>query len=163
MLVDQLKFARNEWLRAFDGVNDADGARRFAPMNSLGWMMGHLAWHENLCWNVRGQGINPVPELHDVVAYGKPASTPALSEMLAAWHKVAAAAEPYLASINHDKALTFWERNGKPHKESVGTSVMHVVYHYFYHIGEGQAVRQMLNHPNRPEFINDMLGAAAYR
>jgi hypothetical protein len=161
--VDQLRFVRGEWLRAFDGINDDEGFKRFGPINSLGWMMGHLAWHENICWNVRGQDVNPAPQLHDMVGNGKPASTPRLGEMLEAWRLVTRTADAYLDALDNDKMLGYWERNGKRHMESIGTSVQRVCYHYFFHIGESQAVRQLLGHTNLPSFVGMFEGAAAFR
>ena len=134
---------------------DEDGAKRFEPINSLGWMMGHMAWHENLCWNIRARSVNPAQHLHDLVSYGKPASTPALSEMRAIWAVVTEASDEYLESLTDSMMPTRWIRNGKPHRESIGTSLQRVTYHYFFHIGESQAVRQLLNHPNRPEYVGD--------
>ncbi len=45
-IVDQLRFTRAEWLRALRGTPEADGRRRVEPMNSIGWIVGHLAWQE---------------------------------------------------------------------------------------------------------------------
>ena len=59
-------------------------------MNSISWMVGHLAWHERLVWIERGQGLTVEPIL-DAVANGAPASTPALDEMWAAWDASSAA------------------------------------------------------------------------
>ena len=42
-LVDQLKFTRGEWLRALHGVPEADGVTRLQPMNSISWIVFHLA------------------------------------------------------------------------------------------------------------------------
>ena len=41
-LVDQLRFARAEWLRGLRGVRDDDALRRIEPMNTIGWIVGHL-------------------------------------------------------------------------------------------------------------------------
>ena len=49
-LVDQLRFARSEFRRALAGVGEEDGAKRLLPMNSLGWMVGHLADQEQRYW-----------------------------------------------------------------------------------------------------------------
>ena len=64
-------------------------------MNSISWMVGHLAWHERLVWAIRGQGLTIEPDL-DAVANGAPASTPDLAEMWAAWERVTAIADPFL-------------------------------------------------------------------
>jgi len=33
---------------------------------------------------------------------------------------------------------------------------MRNIYHYFYHIGEASAIRQMLGHKNLPDYVGDM-------
>ena len=55
--VDQLRFARAELQRGLEGVPAEDALQRLGPMNSISWMVGHLAWHERLVWAVRGQGL----------------------------------------------------------------------------------------------------------
>ena len=45
-LITQLRFTRSEWLRALEGVSDEDARKRFLPMNSISWTIGHLAWQE---------------------------------------------------------------------------------------------------------------------
>ena len=42
-LVVQLRFARSEFVRCLEGLTDEDGRKRLGPMNSISWMMGHLA------------------------------------------------------------------------------------------------------------------------
>ena len=32
------------------------------------------------------------------------------------------------------------------------------IYHYWYHLGEAGAVRQMLGHRDLPQFVGDMAG-----
>ena len=49
-LVDQLRFTRSEWVRGLEGVTPAEAARRFEPMNSIAWIIGHLAWQEQAYW-----------------------------------------------------------------------------------------------------------------
>ena len=34
--------------------------------------------------------------------------------------------------------------------------LLHLIYHYFYHIGEAHAARQMMGHTGLPDFISDM-------
>jgi hypothetical protein len=46
--------------------------------------------------------------------------------------------------------------DGKPIDESVGTMLLRVIYHYWYHTGEAAAVRQLLGHRDLPEFVGDM-------
>lgn len=37
-LVDQLRFTRSEWVRAFEGVTPTEAERRFGPVNSIAWL-----------------------------------------------------------------------------------------------------------------------------
>ena len=43
-LVTQLRFTRREWVRGLQPVTVEEAARRFGPINSIAWMIGHLAW-----------------------------------------------------------------------------------------------------------------------
>ena len=42
-LVDQLRFARSEFLRGLEGLTKEDAARRVLPANCISWNVGHLA------------------------------------------------------------------------------------------------------------------------
>ena len=97
--VEQLRFARAEWQRGLEGLSEEDAIRRLLPMNSISWMAGHLAWHERLIWLRRAQGLEVEPAL-DLVATGKPASTPALAEMQASWRRVVDAADLYIEGLS---------------------------------------------------------------
>jgi len=44
---------------------------------------------------------------------------------------------------------------GKELPANIGTMLTRVTYHYFYHIGEMQAIRQMLGHKDLPTYIGD--------
>ena len=41
-------------------------------MNSIGWIVGHLAWQEQRYWLTRAQGETPIPVLNELVANGGP-------------------------------------------------------------------------------------------
>ncbi len=161
-LVDQLYFTRQEFLRGIEGVNDEDGRLRFEPLNSIGWIVGHLAWHEQLYWLKRAQGEILLPELNDL-AFGKPASTPALSAMLAAWKKVTQKAEGYLSRLDTNLLITFLVIDGKTSVQNLGTMLQRLIYHYWYHLGESQAVRQLLHHKDLPSYVGDIEVIAPYR
>ncbi len=160
-LVEQLRFTRAEWQRGLAGVSDADATRRVAPMNSLTWMIGHLAWHERLVWIERGQGLTVEPIL-DAVANGAPASTPPLDEMWSAWSRIVERSDAVLGSLTADgleRPLAFDRRRRSP---AAGTELLHVIYHYWGHIGEASAVRQLLGHDQPPEFVGDIDRLAPY-
>ena len=98
-LVAQLRFARAEFARCLEGLSEEDGRMRLGPMNSISWMVGHLANQEHFYWVVVGQEGFVAPGLNDLVGTGKPASTPPLAEMWAVWREVTAAADPFLDSL----------------------------------------------------------------
>ena len=155
-LVAQLRFARSEFQRCFEGVEEAEARQRLQPMNCLSWIVGHLANQEQRYWLIFAQGQMLYPDLHNLVGFGKPASTPPLDDMWGAWQGITQAADPYLDTLTSQTLLTYLRRDGKPLPENTGTLLMRNIYHYFYHIGEAAAIRQMLGHKNLPDYIGDM-------
>ena len=160
-LVEQLRFTRSEWLRALRGVPEADGLRRFEPINSIGWIVGHLAWQEQAYWLTRANSRTPEPLLNELVASGGPPSTPPLSEMLAAWRRVTKAADPWLDTLNTAGLEAALPPPGR--SRTVGDAMHRMTYHYWFHIGEILAIRQLLGHPRRPEYVGDIEDRAPYR
>ena len=161
-LVTQLHFARSEFARCLEGVSAADACRRLEPMNCISWIVGHLANQEHRYWVMAAQERELAPGLNDLVGYGKPASTPPLEEMWAAWRTVTAAADEYLATLTPQVLQTHLEWKGRTWPESVGTLLQRNLYHYWYHTGEASAIRQLLGHTQLPDFVGDM-SAAVYR
>lgn len=160
-LVDQLRFTRSEWLRALEGTPEADGARRLGPMNSISWMVYHLAWHEQLNFVTRLQGETPVPDANELGASGGPASTPSLAAAIAAWHTIAAAADPALDGLDTEAMQRPMPHAPTP--RSIGSTILRVTYHYWAHIGEIIAIRQVLGHEAVPEFVGAIDTEAPYR
>jgi hypothetical protein len=159
-IVEQLRFTRSEWLRALRGVPEADALRRFEPINSIGWIVGHLAWQEQRYWLTRLGGETPAPVLNDVAASGGPATTPPLGEMLAAWKLVTATVDPILDALEEaDMARAI---PGYPPRR-MGDSILRVTYHYWFHAGEIMAIRQLLGHPRRAQFVGNIDDKAPYR
>lgn len=162
-LVDQFRFTRSEWLRGLQGISEEDGARHFGPMNCIGWNVGHLAWHEQRTFLWRPQGNILFPKLNELFAYGAPMNTPSLAEMLETWHAVSQAAESFLDSLTTATLQTDLLLKGRSVGQSVGSALRRVTYHYWYHIGETQAMRQLLGHKDLPEYVGDIEGEAPYR
>src|SRR3989304_180974 len=88
MLVDQLRFARSEFTRCYEGGPAEASLVRLLPLNSLGWRVGPLASHEHAFWVMVAQGKNLYPDLYKGVATGRPASTPPLDEMWQVWREI---------------------------------------------------------------------------
>jgi DinB superfamily len=162
-LVDQLRFTRSEFLRGLGGLTDEEARRRFMPMNCISWMIGHLAWHEQVNWLTRAQGQILIPKINELAANGGPPSTPPLDEMWDAWHSITQAGDSYLDSLTTEQLSTFMIVNGKPHRESVGSMLRRTTYHYWYHLGESQAIRQLLGHTDLPQFVGAIHAEAPYR
>ena len=111
---------------------------------------------------VAAQGQVLVPQLNDLVGGGKPASTPPLGEMWEAWRTITTAADLYLDSLTPALLQTHLMRDGETLPESVGTMLLRNICHYWFHIGEAHAIRQMLGHTDLPQFVGDM-SSALYR
>lgn len=155
-LVTQLRFARSELVRCLDGLSDEDACHRFMPMNCISWMVGHLATQEQFYWVYLAQGKLVNPNLYELVGHGRPASTPPLADMWQAWRAITAAADEFLATIMPDMLTAYLVQGETKARETTGTMLLRNTYHYWFHIGEACAVRQMLGHTNLPEFVGDM-------
>ena len=162
-LIDQFRFTQHEWLRGLEGVSEDDANKHFGPMNCISWNVGHLAWHEHRYWLELAQGKMLYPQLNVTYAYGAPMSTPSLAEMLGIWHAVTQAADPFLDALTIERLLEELLRDGKPVGQTIGSALRRITYHYWYHIGEIQAIRQMLGHSNLPEYVGDIEIEAPYR
>jgi hypothetical protein len=162
-LVDQLRFTRSEWTRGLHEVPDDDSARRFGPMNCIAWTVGHLAWQEQRYFLQRAQAETPFPQLDVAYAYGAPSSTPALSETMAVWSEVVRQSAPYLERLTTAMLTQDLPLEGRPSGQSIGSAMRRMTYHYWYHIGEIQAVRQMLGHQGLPEYVGDLEQLAPYQ
>lgn len=155
-LVRQLHFARQELGRCLQGVDEAEAQTRLGPMNSLSWIVGHLADQENHYWVRLAQGKKIHPEVREQCGYGRPPSTPQLDDMWAAWREITLAADGYLGRLR-DADLDGWLRPPKnPEVEPVGVMLLRVINHYWFHIGEAYAIREQLGHTQLPEFVGDM-------
>jgi hypothetical protein len=160
--VEQLRFARSEWVRGLLELSEADAQRRLDPMNSISWMVGHLAWHERLLWMERGQGVRVEPVL-DLVANGAPASTPELADMWAAWRRMTGAADLYLDTLTTADLLVPLPHDGRANASAAGSQLQRITYHYWSHIGEASAVRQILGHQDLAQFVGPIEKLAPYR
>jgi hypothetical protein len=104
-----------------------------------------------------------MPEIKDLAPYGRPATTPPLEEALSAWRAVTALVDPHLDTLTTAALDERYIVDGKPFGETVGTMIQRVTYHYWFHTGEAQAVRQMLGHTDLPEYVGGFADAASYR
>lgn len=162
-LIDQLRFTRSEFMRGVKGITDEDARKRLLPMNCISWNIGHLAWQEQRYFLHFGQGRMLFPDINESFAYGAPASTPPLKEVLSAWKKITSAADPWLDTLTSAKLQEYVMRNGKPTARMYGNLLQRATYHYWYHIGENLAIRQGLGHKELPQFVGNIDRQAPYR
>jgi uncharacterized damage-inducible protein DinB len=162
-LIDQFRFTRSEWLRGLEGISEEDGACHFGPMNCISWTVGHLAWHEQRTWLTRSQNKILFQELNELFAYGAAMNTPSFKEMIETWHTVTQAADPFLDTLTTETLQNDLLLNGESVGQTLGSALRRVTYHYWYHIGEIQAIRQMLGHTDLPEYVGDIEVEAPYR
>lgn len=161
-LVLQLRFTRSEFLRGIKGITEKEASKRFLPMNCISWNVGHLAWQEQRYFLSFGQGLTPFPEIAKNFAYGSPASTPSLKEMLSAWKIITKASDPWLDTLTSQMLEENVISNGKRIQYKYGNLLQRVIYHYWYHLGENMAIRQNLGHKKLPQFVGSIDRKAPY-
>ena len=83
--------------------------------------------------------------------------------MWAAWQAVTRTADPILDAVTPEALRSHPVVAGRPGAQSVGTLLQRVTYHYWFHIGEALAIRQLLGHAGLPEFVGDLHLVAPYR
>ncbi|MBC8506151.1 MAG: DinB family protein [Anaerolineales bacterium] len=162
-LVIQLRFARSSFMLCLEKVTAQDAQVRLKEMNSLSWTIGHLANQENRYWVQSAQNKTIYPKLNDLVGYGKPASTPMLTEMWSTWKMVTTEADRFLDTVTSEKLEEYFMGADKSYPESIGTMLLRNIYHYWYHIGESRTIREMMGHDNLPEYVGNMSQAVYQR
>ena len=163
-IVEQLRFTRGEWLRALAGLKPKDATVHHGQMNSIGWIVGHLAWQEQRYLLLRPQGIMLRQDIQQAFTTGGPMSTPALKDTLAAWRQIIRATDPFLDKLTtrallRDLPLVEGKRSG----QTQGDAIRRMTYHYWFHIGEIMAIRQVLGQKRLPEYVGPLERKAPYR
>ncbi|MEQ8677061.1 MAG: DinB family protein [Aggregatilineales bacterium] len=155
-LVTQLRFVRSKWLEGLADVSAEDATTEIAPMNTISWMIAHLTSHERYMWVQMAQGRDDIaPEMAGYL-WGTPRANPPLQMVWDGWHTVTQTADVYLDAITEESLLTkpLWQ--GRQFSETIGNLLLRNIYHYWYHLGEAQSVRQMLGHSDLPPFVGSM-------
>ena len=98
-----------------------------------------MAWHEQKYWLELAQNKILFPDLNARYAYGASMSTPQMNDMLDMWYVVTETTEPFLDGLTTVKLQSELLRGGKVVGQSYGSAMHRITYHYWYHIGEGQA------------------------
>jgi hypothetical protein len=132
-------------------------------MNSISWIVGHLAWQEQRYLLQRPHGIMLREDIQKGFAFGAPMSTPSLKDMLVAWRRITTTADPFLDQLTTTKLLIDLPLNGRKSGQTQGSAIRRLTYHYWYHIGEIQAIRQQLGEKNLAVYVGSIEAKAPYR
>jgi hypothetical protein len=162
-LVDQLRFTRSEFTRGLRGLDEAAARRRLEPMNCISWNVGHLAWQEQQYFVTWPTGRRPFPDIDREFVSGGPPSSPPLERVLAAWTAITAEADAWLERVTCDVLESHVVSGGRQIQRRHGDLLQRVIYHYWFHIGENAAIRQMLGHDRLPQFVGSIDRKAPYR
>ena len=90
-------------------------------------------------------------------------STPSLAAMRQRWESVTADVDPWLDQLATAGLAADMQRFGRSVGQSVGSGMLRMTYHYWFHIGEIQAIRQMLGHTELGSYVGDIEECAPYR
>ena len=163
-MMTQLRFTRAEFARGLQQLSEEDACRRILPMNSISWNVGHLAWQEQRYFLIYGGlGKELFPEISRLFAHGAPACTPPLAEMLAAWGEITRAADPWLDSLTLETLQQPLTIGGWLNGKMYANLIQRAIYHYWYHNGENQSIRQQLGHNNLEQFVGNIDEEGPYR
>lgn len=159
------RFALSEFERGLDGLTDDEARTRTekadgTEVNAVSWTIGHIAGH----WLMVAAYANDGTLAEDLSRYGGPAADPtppSLDEARALLSDAKAATE---WTADAAAALLSTTREGSPlsRQGNVGTVLMRVILHTWFHTGEINAVRQMLGHAEIP-FVGSMADKLEWR
>lgn len=152
-------FTLSEFERGVRGVSDSEALIRFTKadgtqMNAISWTIAHIAWHWSTVAAYANQQVPPSAVRPYTAGPTADPTPPPLADALTLLAD-AKAASAWLTKADNSLLSTSREEyaalfcNLLP-VESVGTALMRVVLHTWYHIGEINAVRQMLGHAEVP-------------
>ena len=155
-LVRVLKNTRAELRRAIDGMSEADLERRVAGINSVAWIVGHLAGQEQGLW-LQGRGLPAVADL-SAFGHGAEPATPAFGFVFPLWEEITSVTESWLDDLDDDGLRQHLSGDPFFEIENVGSLLTRVIGHYYLHIGQITAIRKVLGY-SVPGFVGSQEGA----
>ena len=140
-LTEMLELSRKEFDRNLVGLTDEDARKRIEPMNCISWIIAHVAYQHRSFFADWPAG-REIDARYTGYGFGDPASQPPLEEALALWRDACRDSDAWLQSAD-EEAL----RQVTPFfRENMGSLLVRCITHTWFHIGEINAVRQMLGH-----------------
>jgi hypothetical protein len=70
--------------------------------------------------------------------------------------QIAEKADEYLLTITSNSLRSYLQKQGEELSEDLGTTLLSNIYHYWFHLGESHAIRQVLGHTNLPQYVGNM-------
>jgi len=140
-LVQILELSRKEFDRNLVGLTDEDARKRIEPMNSISWIIAHVA-NQHRSFFVDWPAGRATEARYASYGYGAPASQPPLEEALALWRDACRESDAWLHSADEAalaQVTPFF-------KENLGSLLVRCICHTWHHIGEINSVRQLLGH-----------------
>ena len=83
--------------------------------------------------------------------------------MRAAWIKVTKESETFLDSLKTRDLMRDLPRDGKPTGQTFADAMRRMTFHYWFHMGEILAIRQMIGGKGLPEYVGNLEGKAPNR
>ena len=154
-----VKNVRRELRRAIEGLNDVDMEKRVGGINSVAWIIGHLAWQEQAYW-LEPRGLPLVSA--QLADYGSGKTVPeqmdTFETLFAQWQKVTESSNDWLESLSTEDLKGHLKGRKSFEKENIGSLLMRVIGHYYLHIGQITVIRKILGY-NVPAFVGSQEGA----
>lgn len=150
-MVEMLQLTWMEFERNLQGLEDEDARKRIEPMNSISWIIAHVANQHHIFFIAWQQGKNS-QERYLPYGYGSPASQPPLEEAIGLWRDACKDALDYLVTLTESD---LFERpvDRSPESENMGTLITRCIFHTWCHLGEISSIRQVLGH-KPPQFVD---------
>ena len=152
-LVQMQHLTRKEFWRGLGGLSDEDARRRLEPMNCISWIVGHLAHQTHALFVALPQDKEIEPRYRPFGTGAAP-SQPSLEEATGLWEDACRDADLHLKPATEASTRSFFDtRHDWGSSDNLGTLVVRNIFHTWQHLGEVNAIRQMLGH-KAPEFVN---------
>jgi hypothetical protein len=153
--IELARFALSEFQRGLEGLTDEEARVRLTKadgshMNAVSWTVGHIAGH----WLLRP------PHLDRYNFRSNDPTPPSLEEARQHLQDAKAFVERWLPSASDELLSRLPPDNVDG--ETVGTGLMRMILHTWFHAGEINAIRQMLGHAEIT-YVGRLLGNLEWR
>ncbi len=151
-LVRYVWHVRRELERSLENISEADLNREVGGLNSIAWMIGHLAMQEQAYWLFfRGEELVE----KNLKAYGSKVEDPKeFAELFELWKSITEQSNGWLETATTSDLENQFEKA----KENTGSLLTRVIGHYYFHIGQIATIRKLLGY-DVPGFVGSQEGA----